>query len=573
MKCNVRSLYIAGSMFALSAAHAEKVLVKLHSPDTFHALEVRMHEALEGARGHRDVYGRAAVVAPRLFGSTARLTQLLGQLNMVVAEVSSPDDLAALRASSEVAFVEEDMMIPAPQIPLAVQPTRGRSTTRPTKEMPWGIVALKSAEAWAATPNGSAGEGAKVVILDTGIDKEHPDLAARFAAGKNFMAKTVADLGRTSDMLLTDGSDWTTSDTSYDYFDVVGHGTHVAGTIAGELDNHGVVGVAPKAKLYAGRVCGKLGCSSVAIVNGMNWAIEVGADVVNMSLGGPMKSKAQADAMTSAINAGVIPVAASGNGGNDSVSFPAAYPGVIAVGAISSDLHRAVFSQYGPELAIVAPGVDILSSVPMGSGRESEVKVYLSGSPEVVKSTSFVGAPEVPQEFSGTLVAAGIGNVEDFTAAVRGHVALISRGTIPFADKVKNAIDAGASAVVVYNNEEGLISGALTQDGSEVAIPVVMIEKAVGEALKSALPTSEQRVSFLTKRTDYAAFQGTSMASPHVAGLVALLKAANPRLTASQARSLLRATATPLQDSANNQTGAGLVNAQAAMLNMLSGSY
>jgi hypothetical protein len=72
------------------------------------------------------------------------------------------------------------------------------------------------------------------------------------------MAKTVADLGRTSDMLLTDGSDWTTSDTSYDYFDVVGHGTHVAGTIAGELDNHGVVGVAPKAKLYAGRVCGKL---------------------------------------------------------------------------------------------------------------------------------------------------------------------------------------------------------------------------------------------------------------------------------------------------------------------------
>jgi subtilisin family serine protease len=304
-------------------------------------------------------------------------------------------------------------------------------------------------------------------------------------------------------------------------------------------------------------------------VNGIEWGIEKKVDVINMSLGGAMGSRAQAEALQRAESSGVVNVAASGNDGSAKVSFPAAFPSVIAVGATTPQGVRATFSQWGPELAIVAPGTQVKSTVPQGTGRESLVKVMLSGSLQQVKSTSFVGSAENDVPYTGTLVFAELGRVEDFTKVnVSGQIALIQRGEISFADKVKNAIAAGASAVLIFNNVDGLISGALTQDGSSVGIPVAMVEKLIGDQLVAELGQGvRSEAALATAKTDFAEFQGTSMATPHAAGVVALIRAANKRLSPQQVREVLLETARPIQSSPGNENeyGRGLVNAEAAV--------
>jgi subtilisin family serine protease len=164
-------------------------------------------------------------------------------------------------------------------------------------------------------------------------------------------------------------------------------------------------------------------------------------------------------------------------------------------------------------------------------------------------------------------VFAGLGQPQDFAGInVSGKFALISRGTITFGDKVKNALAAGAVGVIIYNNAPGLMQGTLTEDGSEAAIPAAMIEQSIGEMAKQMLAQGQSvRFSMSIDATDYASFQGTSMATPHVAGVAALVRAANPSLTPDQVRQVLKSTATPLGPNANNEYGSGLVNAREAV--------
>jgi serine protease len=236
---------------------------------------------------------------------------------------------------------------------------------------------------------------------------------------------------------------------------------------------------------------------------------------------------------------------------------------VVAVGAIDSSLTKAKFSQWGPELALVAPGVDVVSSVPTGSGREAKVEL----NQREVLSTSFTGSPEITSALSNDLVVSGLGKPENFGPAVKGKFALIRRGEIPFADKVKNAIAAGAAGAVIYNNEPGLMNGSLTQDGSTVAIPVVMIEQSSGlQAEALIMQGMGVRATLQTMATDYAAFAGTSMATPHVAGVVALMKTVNKSLTPAQVKNILKVTATaPATPSTQNEYGAGILNAEKAV--------
>ncbi|MGZ3796017.1 MAG: S8 family serine peptidase, partial [Pseudobdellovibrionaceae bacterium] len=409
---------------------------------------------------------------------------------------------------------------------------------------PWGIAAVKAPEAWQASNN--KGNGARVLVLDTGIDAEHPALKANFEKGRDFTG-------------TSDGSDFS---------DKVGHGTHVSGTIAGVQEDSGFSGVAPEAKLLMGRVCTDQGCSNVAIAQGVNWGIEEKVDVISMSLGGMWSTSAEKTAIAAADAAGVTVVAASGNSGTGSVGYPAALPTVIAVGAVNSKLDKADFSQYGPELAVVAPGVDVVSSVPQGTGRESEVIVTMSGSSQKVTSTTFQGAKELDTAQDVPLVDAGLAKPEDFTGKdFTGKYALISRGEITFGEKVNNALKAHAAGAIIYNNAPGLIHGSLTQDGSTLNIAVAMVEQSVGEALKGELLASRPAsASISTVKSDYAHFDGTSMATPHVAGVVALVKAANKNLQPSQVKEILKATAQKLAGpNSNNELGAGLVNAEAAV--------
>ncbi|RYZ87485.1 MAG: hypothetical protein EOP06_12600, partial [Proteobacteria bacterium] len=407
---------------------------------------------------------------------------------------------------------------------------------------PWGIKAVKAPEAWEASHKGN---GSRVLILDTGIDQEHPALKANFEKGQDFTG-------------TSDGSDFS---------DHVGHGSHVAGTIAGVLDASGFSGVAPEAKILAGRVCSEMGCSNVAIATGINWGITEHADVISMSLGGMWSTPAERAAVTAAEAAGITIVAASGNDGTAKVSYPAALGTVIAVGAVDEKLVKAPFSQWGPELAVVAPGVAVISSVPLGSGREAQVTVTINGVSRNVICTTFQGAKEMDQAVPVDMVYANLGKPEDFAGLnVEGKYVLVQRGEISFLDKTKNAIAAKAAGVVVYNNAPGLIHGALTQDGSTLPVPVALIEQAVGEEMKASLLEGKPaQTSIVTLKTDYSAFDGTSMATPHVAGVVALMKAANKNLKPSEVKDILKRTAQVLGPNTANEYGAGLVNAEAAV--------
>src|SRR5262249_29799074 len=127
--------------------------------------------------------------------------------------------------------------------------------------------------------------------------------------------------------------------------------------------------------LLMGRVCGVDRCSSIAIAEGVNWGISENVQVMSLSLGGEFVTPAEAEAFNMAEKANVVVVAASGNESVASVGYPAALPSVLAIGAVDEAQTRADFSNYGPELALVAPGVNVLSSLPRGMGRRSTVTV------------------------------------------------------------------------------------------------------------------------------------------------------------------------------------------------------
>ncbi|NJE85589.1 peptidase S8 [Thermococcus sp. CX2] len=236
-------------------------------------------------------------------------------------------------------------------------------SSQPAQTIPWGIERVQAPTVWSIT-DGSSGGVIEVAILDTGIDYDHPDLAANLAWGVSTLRGKVSTKPRA-------------------YYDQNGHGTHVAGTIAALNNDIGVVGVAPKVEIYAIRVLDASGRGSyIDIAIGIEQALlgpdgvldadgdgvivgdpdDDAAEVISMSLGGSADDQYLHDMITKAYLYGVVIVAAAGNEGADSPSYPAAYPEVIAVGATDSTDAIAYFSNLRPEVS--APGVDILSTYP-----------------------------------------------------------------------------------------------------------------------------------------------------------------------------------------------------------------
>jgi serine protease len=541
---------IAAGLMTLSfdsqAQGSKRYLVVYKSELGFHSMDSFMQQ--ESSRG----YG---------------LQRSLKSVQAQVIKTNNPRVVEQLAKHPEVAVVEEERFIPAPKpvnaigfslasvgqslrpLTASTQDDAVQTTALDFKQgekTPWGILAVNAPQAWAKSDGGSK---ARVLVLDTGIDRDHPALKANFEEGRNFFD---SDTGLDPN----------------DYLDQQGHGTHCSGTIAAAYNPEtGFTGVAPKAKLLMGRVCGDLGCSNIAVVNGINWGIEKRVDVISMSLGGPIGSVGERLAVQNAEKAGVVVVAASGNDGTAKVSFPAAFPTVFAVGAVGSDLVKTGFSQWGPELDIVAPGAAVLSSVPRGSGRDSSTTVSLNGVKRRIVSVAFGGTKEIVTPKFGELVPAGLGKPDEIAKVdLKGKFALIVRGEIRFSEKVANAVKAGATGVVIYNNAPGLVQGSITDDGSELDLAVVMIEQTEGVKLVDAIKAGTKvSAEVVTERSDYAVFDGTSMATPHVAGVVALLKSANKSLTPAQVRSLLSSTAKPLGPNDANQYGAGLVQADKAV--------
>jgi serine protease len=176
-----------------------------------------------------------------------------------------------------------------------------------------------------------------VAVIDTGVTKVADLAQTRFVPGYNFV-----DNNEKAD-------------------DDHGHGTHVAGTIAQSTNNKlGVAGVAPEVAIMPLKVLSASGSGSVGgIAQAIRWAADHGANVINMSLGGPIAMGTMANAVKYAHGKGVVVVAAAGNDGRGRVSYPARYPGVIAVAATQFDEATTFYSNWGAQIDIAAPGGNV----------------------------------------------------------------------------------------------------------------------------------------------------------------------------------------------------------------------
>ncbi len=293
-----------------------------------------------------------------------------------VADTSDMDTTYRVRFESQEADVEEAVkQLAALEEVEEVSPNYLRFAqvvpNDPMYATQWGLAKINCPAAWDRTTGSTT---VVVAVVDTGIDLNHPDLAANLLPGRDL----VDWIGTTpTTNIRINGQDWRaegdflTADNSPD--DEVGHGTHVAGTISAVSNNtRGVAGVTWNCRLLPVRVLGRIrrvsdgrvtGVGTDAdIAAGIRWATDNGARIINLSLGGPGSSFVQRDAVAYALSRGCLVVAAMGNDNSDTPSFPAAYPNVLAVGAVDSADLRAGFSNRGPHIDVVAPGVGIRST-------------------------------------------------------------------------------------------------------------------------------------------------------------------------------------------------------------------
>lgn len=284
-----------------------------------------------------------------------------------------------------------------------VEPAQSNVSIDAGQELPAGIDRVRADE------TNVNHRDVNVAVIDTGISKNHPDLEGNLAGGRSFATDDPNDFG-----------------------DSHGHGTHVAGTIAAEDNNEGVVGVAPEANLYAARVFSSGRGSTRDIIAGIDWVANdrqhPPIDVANMSLGGsaPRGEDPMKTAIDNAVDRGVTFAVAAGNSSRDARQFtPARYDNVITVSAIAdsdgepggngpdietrresvADDAFAPFSNYGDVVDVTAPGVKILST--WKNGRYNKISGTSMASPHVAGVAALLAGENEnlsPDEMQRTIV-------------------------------------------------------------------------------------------------------------------------------------------------------------------------
>jgi subtilisin family serine protease len=468
-----------------------------------------------GAAGHAKV----AVAAAR--GSVKH--EILGMDAMAI-EVPT-QALAGLSRNPNVEYVEEDVK----RYPLAgTTPSTG--TPYATGQLvPYGI-AMVQADQFA----GQNMSTRKVCIIDSGYNRGHEDLSS----GANVTGE------------FDSGTGWWYTDENH-------HGTHVAGTISA-LNNAGtgVVGVNANAtlKLHIVKVFGADAWAySSTLATAANKCKAAGANIISMSLGGGRSNKTEQRAFDSLAASGILSIAAAGNAGTSALSYPASYSSVVSVAAIDESKAWATFSQFNSQVEIAAPGVNVLSTVPMGTGRASALSVGTTTYAPGGMDGSPIGTASWP------LADFGLGGTAT-AGTMTNRICLIQRGTYDFATKVNNCQASGGKGAIVYNNAAGSFGGTL---GTTVtSIPSVTASDSEGAAMKLQLG---QAATVAVTPSNYAFFDGTSMATPHVSAVAALVWSLNPSCTAAQLRNSLNKSALDLGPAGRDtKFGFGLVQAKSA---------
>lgn len=468
-----------------------------------------------GAAGN----GKAAVQA-----AGGRIERDLTQHSINAVAITIPSQaLQALSNNPNVINVEVDERI----YPMADQ-------------VPFGIPMVQADQV-----SDSLAGNQKICIIDSGYHVGHSDLPSA---------------GVTGDFLSGSGDP---------FIDSCGHGTHVAGTIAALTNGSGVVGVLPSGNvaLHIVKVFGDDSWTSGACGWSYNSDLiaaayecrDAGSTVINMSLGGGGATSAAAQAFQDLADQGILSIAAAGNDGTTQMSYPASYDAVVSVAAIDSNKNLGSFSQRNSQVELAAPGVDVLSTVPYSAAVVNVDRDYTVSAMDRSAQTTA----------SGGLVDGGL-----CTSAGNwsGQVVLCARGDISFSDKVSAVEAGGGVAAIVYNNEPGGFGGLLDCNGNPnrpcSSVPAVTMSQSDGQSLVANQLGASAFVSTVTTAPadGYDSYNGTSMATPHVAGVAALVWSYAPDMTVAEIRQALTASAEDLgSPGRDNEFGFGLVRAQAAI--------
>lgn len=391
----------------------------------------------------------------------------------------------------------------------------------------------------------NASAGMKVCIIDSGLDRSNQDFVWNNISGDN--------------------------DSGTGNWDENGgpHGTHVAGTIGAADNNVGVVGMAPGVDMHIVKVFNADGWGySSDLAFAADKCSTAGANIISMSLGGGGANSTEENAFKAFTAAGGLVVAAAGNDGNNVRSFPAGYSSVMMVGANDNNNNIADFSQYpsctvtsgkGKNQTLItdeticvevtAGGVDTLSTYP--AGMATSASMTADGAAFASSAMENAGNASGNTYYMGTAEATDSG--------ANGNICVIDRGVISFYDKVQNCENSGGIGAILINNEAGMLYGTLG-DANATTIPAV---GATFEDRTALLAASTANIVIGT--SNYGFMSGTSMATPAVSGMAALVWSNHNGCTGTEIRDALKATA---QDSGaaghDVYFGSGIVKAKAA---------
>lgn len=436
-------------------------------------------------------------------------------------------------------------------------------------------------EAWALSRTPAS--EVVVAVIDTGCDYRHPDLVSNMWCNAGEIPTNGIDddgNGYVDDYHGFDFASTTNATPGWDadpMDDITDHGTHVCGTIAATGNNAaGIIGVNVHAKIMILKASGDGEyLTDASTLDAYDYAatlktLGINVVAINASYGGAGFNSIEAAAISELGNLGIVFCAAAGNNGSSnetSPEYPASYTNsnIIAVAATDQKDTLASFSNYGStSVDLAAPGVNILSCMPthlaqtMASVRHGSTNYTAVG-------LAYAGATT---GITATVINCDYGATGSFPPQVSNNIALIQRGPasnpLTFTEKVSNAMAAGAVAAVIYNNVSGLFTGTLQK--ASAWIPAVSISQANGQALVAAAPTSLTVVNqVIDPSAIYQFMNGTSMATPHVAGAISFLAFNFPEESVTQRIQRVLSNVTPITTLHSKVKSRGRLNLQKAI--------